>query len=158
MAESEFSVSLTLRQGYEFEADFGKEGLPPLRMDEPPPVGEERGPNASRVLAAAIGNCLSASLLYCLRRARIDVKGLTTTVEGTHTRNAQGRLRLGAFRVTIEPDYGDLPPERAARCLEIFEDFCTVTQSVRRGITVDVAVEPAPAGATARSAPARPDP
>lgn len=28
------------------------------------------------------------------------------------------------------------------RCLELFEGFCVVTQSVRRGIDVDVAVEP----------------
>jgi len=28
------------------------------------------------------------------------------------------------------------------RCLELFEDFCVVTQSVRAGIAVDVAVEP----------------
>lgn len=146
MAETEFSVSLTLRAGYEFDVDFGN-GLPPLRMDEPPPLGEEHGPNASRVLAAALGNCLSASLLYCLRRARIEVQALRTTVAGTHTRNAQGRLRLGRFRVTLEPDYGDLPPERVARCLEIFEDFCTVTQSIRQGITVDVTVGPS---ATAR--------
>ena len=146
-ADTEFSVSLTLRAGYEFDVDFEQEGLPALRMDEPAPLGSSHGPNASRVLAAAIGNCLSASLLYCLRRARIEVQGLRTTVAGTHTRNAQGRLRLGGFRVAVEPDYGDLPPERVARCLEIFEDFCTVTQSIRQGITVDVTVGPS---ATAR--------
>jgi hypothetical protein len=28
------------------------------------------------------------------------------------------------------------------RCLELFEDFCVVTQSVRSGIAVDVSVEP----------------
>ena len=31
---------------------------------------------------------------------------------------------------------------RVERCLELFEDFCVVTQSVRNGIEVDVAVEP----------------
>jgi hypothetical protein len=28
------------------------------------------------------------------------------------------------------------------RCLELFEDFCVVTQSVRAGINVEVDVEP----------------
>ena len=31
---------------------------------------------------------------------------------------------------------------RMRRCLELFEDFCVVTQSVRSGSEVDVAVEP----------------
>lgn len=45
--------------------------------------------------------------------------GLTATVE-----TAEGRERMG-------------------RCLEIFESFCTVTESVRQGIDVKVSVEPA---------------
>jgi len=31
--------------------------------------------------------------------------------------------------------------ERMNRCLEIFEDFCLVTQSVRKGIDVQVDVQ-----------------
>ena len=38
-------------------------------MDEPEPMGENSGPNAGKVLAAAIGNCLTASLLFCLQKA-----------------------------------------------------------------------------------------
>lgn len=34
--------------------------------------------------------------------------------------------------------------ERIGRCLELFEDLCVVTQSVRTGIDVQVAVEPKP--------------
>jgi hypothetical protein len=37
------------------------------------------------------------------------------------------------------------------RCLDLFQDFCLVTESVRDGIAVDVEVEtmPVPAGAAA---------
>jgi hypothetical protein len=40
------------------------------------------------------------------------------------------------------------------RCLELFEDFCVVTQSVRRGIDAEVAVAPRGAmdGSPARAA------
>ena len=141
MNDKHFSVALRLTDGYRFTADFGLPGVPPLELDEPAPLGEGHGPNAARVLAAAIGNCLAASLLYCLRRARIDVQGVDAKVEGEMVRNARGRLRIGPVRVTLE---ARVPPEqrdRMGRCLELFEDFCVVTASVREGLQVEVTVE-----------------
>jgi organic hydroperoxide reductase OsmC/OhrA len=111
-------------------------------VDEPPPLGAGHGPNASRLLAAAVGNCLSASALLCLRKARIDVRGMRTTVRSSMVRNEKGRLRIGTIRVDIEPVVSPADRERMSRCLELFEDFCVVTQSVREGIDVEVAVTP----------------
>ncbi|HXG05382.1 MAG TPA: OsmC family protein [Candidatus Binatia bacterium] len=145
MEPGEFSLTLDLKEGYAFVADFRQAGIPPLLMDEPPPLGEGRGPSAARVLAAALGNCLSASALYCLRRARVDVRGMRTDVHGRLVRNEHGRLRVGQIAVTIRPEVAGADRERMARCLELFEDFCVVTQSVRTGIDVKVAVEPVPA-------------
>jgi organic hydroperoxide reductase OsmC/OhrA len=144
MDETGFEVQLTLQRDYQISADFGIPEVPDLRFDEPRPLGEGAGPNAARVLAAAVGDCLSSSYLFCMRRARIDVKELKTTVTGTFTRNANGRLRIGGLKVRLEPLLATDKPERAARCLELFEDFCVVTQSVRDGIDVQVAVTPAP--------------
>lgn len=141
MDEKSFAVALRLTDGYRFAADFGLDGVPPLELDEPRPLGEGRGPNAARVLAAAIGNCLAASLLYCLRRARIDVQGVAARVEGEMVRNERGRLRIGPVRVTLEPRVPAEQRERMGRCLELFEDFCVVTQSVRDGLDVAVDVQ-----------------
>ena len=52
-----FSVQLERTNGYEFAIDLVRAGLNRLHMDEPPPLGDGREPNATRVLAAAIGNC-----------------------------------------------------------------------------------------------------
>jgi organic hydroperoxide reductase OsmC/OhrA len=134
-------TTLELLKGYEFLAHFDQEDVPPLLLDEPAPMGTGSGPNPSRLLSAAVGNCLSASALFCLNKARIRVDGMQTRVETQLVRNDQNRWRIGAIKVRI---HADIPPEdqaRSARCLSMFEDFCIVTQSVREGIAVDVSVD-----------------
>ena len=139
--EDDIAVELELEAGYKFKANFGNH-WPLFSMDEPAPLGEDSGPNAVRVLAAAIGNCLSASALYCLRRARIHVSAMKTSARARILRDERGRLRIGTIEVQIEPLVQEKDAARMRRCLEIFEDFCVVTQSVRDGINVSVAVEP----------------
>jgi uncharacterized OsmC-like protein len=138
-----FALTLTLQDGYAFTVDFGNE-VAPLVADEHPPLGAGRGPNPARLLAAAVGSCLGSSLLFCLRKARVEVTELRTSVEGTIVRNAQGRLRIGEIRVRLAPQVAPEHHDRMGRCLELFEDFCIVTQSVRQGIAVDVQVEQVP--------------
>lgn len=140
-----FRVQLTLQRGYQFDVDFELPGVGSLRVDEPAPLGEGAGPNAARLLAAAVGNCLAASLEYCLQRSRVPLKQLRTTVDGTLVRNARGRLRIGSLHVRLEPELPDDAHGRLARCLELFEDFCLVTQSVRTGVDIEVEVVPSPA-------------
>lgn len=139
--ENTFEVTLTREDRYRFRIDFGDGYGGTFEMDEPEPLGEGTGPNATRVLAAAVGHCLSASLLFCLGKARIDVAELRTRVRGTVERNDQGRLRVGGLTVDIVPEFeGEMPP-RIAKCLDVFEDFCTVTASIRSGIEVGVEVD-----------------
>ena len=101
--QQEFSITLDWREGYEFSVDFEQEGVPDLLTDEPPPLGEGGGPNPARLLAAAVGNCMSASLKFCLDRAHLELEDLKTTVDGTIVRNERGRLRIGSLRVRLEP-------------------------------------------------------
>jgi organic hydroperoxide reductase OsmC/OhrA len=133
-----FSVALTLQHGYRFDVDFQDGTLPQMVVDERPPLGEGAGPNPARVLATAVGQCLSASLLFCLRKARVEPKELRTVVRGTMIRNERGRFRIGELRVTLDPTFEPGDRERIGRCVELFEDFCIVTESVRSGIDVQV--------------------
>ena len=139
--EDRFTVQLNRDRLYQFLADFGLPGVEPLRLDEPSPLGQGEGPNASRVLAAAVGACLGASALYCLERARVPVEDVRATVEGELARNEHGRLRIARLGVKLELEIAPEDRDRIGRCLDLFEDFCVVTQSVRSGIAVDVAVE-----------------
>ncbi len=137
--EKTFSVKLRRDEGFVFKVDFGQEGLSDLIMDEPEPVGADKGPNASRVLAAAIGNCLSASLLFCLQKSRVDIEGLETRVKGYTIRNEEGRWRISNIDVEIGLDL-DGDDNKIQRCLDIFENFCVVSQSVKEGIPISVKV------------------
>lgn len=141
METSEFAVQLQLDEGYRFSVDFGQ-AFPPLLMDEPEPLGHGEGPNAARVLGAAIGNCLGASLLFCLQRSKMEVKDLRVEVAGTIERNENGRLRVAGVRARLTPGIAAGDRQAIERCLGVFEDYCIVTQSVRKGIDVQVEVAP----------------
>ncbi len=136
-----FEVTLTREEGYRIQADFHLDGVAPLLMDEPAPLGDGAGPPAAEVLAAAVGNCLTASLLFCLSKARIEVAGVQTSVTGRTARNEKGRLRIAELTVRLAPDISPADRDRAGRCFDLFEDFCIVTQSVRGGIDIRVQVE-----------------
>jgi organic hydroperoxide reductase OsmC/OhrA len=136
----QFTVALRLRDGYAFDVEFEEGQGPPLVVDELPPLGEANGPNPARLLAAAVGSCLSASLLFCLRKSRIEADALRTNVDATIERNERGRLRIAGIRVQLAPELTAEQRERMGRCLDLFQDFCTVTESIRQGIPVDVEV------------------
>ena len=135
-----FEVLLERQEGYRFEATFEGTELAPLVLDEPPPLGAGAGPSPQRLLAAAVGSCLGSSLLFCLQKMRVEVAGLTTRVRGSTERNERNRLRLGGLEVTLTLDAPDADEAKLARCRAAFEDFCTVTASVRSGLDVRVTV------------------
>jgi organic hydroperoxide reductase OsmC/OhrA len=142
--EKVFTTRLERVRDYRFRVKFDSPSMPDILMDESEPLGKGEGPNASRLLSAAVGNCLSASLLFCLSKARVDVGNLETSVETVTRRNEKGRWRITELRVKLSPSVKEDDVERSKRCMDLFEDFCVVTQSVRNGIRVTVGVETRP--------------
>ncbi len=136
---SSFDLTLEQLEGYEFKVGFDKPWAP-WHTDEPPPLGKDVGPNPARVLAVAIANCLAASLVFCLSKKGEKVADVKAKVTVDIVRNEHKRLRIGAVNVTIQ---APLARDSAAllACLDTFEDFCVVTQSVRDGLKVNVNVE-----------------
>lgn len=141
MDEKEFSLTVTLKENYRMDVEFDGEKMADLLVDEPPPLGDDEGPNAARVLGAAVGNCLSASLLFCLRKSRVVVTGLKTEVTGRIIRNEEGRFRIDRINARIVTAVPEEDRARVGRCLDVFEDFCIVSASVRKGIPIDVEVD-----------------
>lgn len=140
---STFDLTATRDEGYRFIIRFDGADVPPLVTDEPPPLGTGQGPNPSRLLAAALVNCLAASLLFALTKKGVAVKGLEATAHVELGRNEQNRLRILGVKVNVTPTVGAEASAAAIDdAIEAFEDFCVVTQSVRAGLPVDVRVEP----------------
>jgi organic hydroperoxide reductase OsmC/OhrA len=136
-----FSVELEQQEGFEFRVRFDAPRDAELALDEPPPLGAGSGPNAARLVAAAVANCLSASLVFCLRnKFRQNPGPVRAMATGRLERNAAGRYRIAGIDVVISlaEKRGELPHQE--RCMEQFEDFCVVTESIRRGIPVSVTV------------------
>ncbi len=125
---------------FAFKVSFPGTDLAALLTDEPGPLGDDRGPNPPRLLLAAIGNCLLASLLFALRKHHNQAQGMVAEVSASLMRNAEGRWRIPRASVELHLPGQNSDYRNLDRILAQFEEFCVVTQSVRQGIEVEVSV------------------
>lgn len=133
------NVQITQQRDYRFENRFGEQA-PSVYSDEPPPLGGGSGPSPVQLLAAAVGNCLSASLLFALRKFKQAPEPITARVEPEVGRNDQKRLRVLRLKVRLDLGVPAGRLEHLDRALAQFEEFCTVTQSVRACVPVELEV------------------
>jgi uncharacterized OsmC-like protein len=133
-------TKLKLVKDYHFNVEFDLKDMPGIVVDETKPIGDNLGPNPTRLLSAAVGHCLSSSLLFCLSKAKIKARNMETTVKTNIARNEEGRSRVQGIEAQIRLDVDEKDKPRLPRCLEIFENYCTITASVRKGIEVKVTV------------------
>lgn len=136
------SIRLLLEQEgpYAFKVTFEGKGLEALHTDEAPPLGGGTGPGPSDLLLAGVANCLSASLLFALRKFKNAPGPIRAEIAGRRERNANGRWRIPRADVTITLSDKASDLGNFERVMEQFEEFCIVTQSAREGIAVDVTV------------------
>ena len=87
-----------------------------------------------------MGNCLSDSLLFALRKFKQAPEPLRCEVMAEVGRNPEGRLRILSIHATITLGVVANSLEHLERALTQFEEFCTVTQSVRQAVPVRVTV------------------
>lgn len=139
MSQQSITVELHQQQDYQFGIHFG-EGVPVLTGDEPPPLGGGQGPSPVQLLCAAVGNCLSDSLLFALRKFRQAPEPLRCQVQAEVGRNADSRLRVLNMTATLHLGVPAAAMEHLERVLQSFETYCTVTQSVGQGIPIRVVV------------------
>ncbi|MGB0133148.1 OsmC family protein [Dokdonella sp.] len=147
----EIRLTLTQESDYAFRIAFDETSLDDLHTDEPAPPGADSGPNPSRLLVAAVANCLSASLLFAMRKYKNSPAGIVTHATAKIGRNEENRLRIMHIDVTIKLPDSATDYAQIDRLLEQFENFCVVTESVRAGVPVSVSVTDS-AGQTLKAA------
>ena len=137
---AEVSVKLVQVADYRFAIHY-QDSAPPLPGDEPPPLGQSQGATPSQFLAAAVGNCLSDSLLFALRKFKQNPDPIETIARCVIGRNSENRLRIVDIYVDIQIGALGSTIDNLDRVLAQFQDFCTVSSSVSLGIPVHVTVK-----------------
>jgi uncharacterized OsmC-like protein len=139
MSDASIHVRLAQRQDYQFDVHFGG-SVPAVLADEPAPLGAGLGPSPVQFLAAAVGNCLSDSLLFALRKYKQAPEPIQCDVHAQVGRNAEGRVRVLGMRAVLTLGVPAASLDHLDRVLAQFESFCTVTQSVGQGIPIALEV------------------
>ena len=135
MSEKTIQVSLHQQHDYRFDIAFGGD-VPMLTSDEPAPLGTGLGPSPVQLLSAAVGNCLSDSLLFALRKFNQAPEPIHCEVTSEVGRNADKRLRVLGMHAVLTLGVPADSLEHLDRVLDTFETYCTDTQSVGQGIPV----------------------
>ncbi len=140
-----FTIKMKKVGAMKFEVEWDKEQFDSIYFDEPPNAGgDDAAPNASRYLTAAVMNCLSASLTFCLKKARIPLDELEAEATCVIARNDEGYWRVKEINVNLKPhwnEWNDDMQKSLERCKKIFMNYCIVSASVKQGIPINVNVE-----------------
>lgn len=134
------SVTITRQEKYKFLVDFGGT-IPQSVADLSPPLGDGAGPTPEHLLAAAVANCMSASYVFAHAKYKEDPGPVTTTVTCEMGRNDKNRVRITNLAIDITLGVAPETLGHLERTLATFEEFCTVSQSVKAGIPLAVTVK-----------------
>ena len=137
---STFGVTVQQESDYVFRIQFDETSIADLMTDEPAPLGGGSGPNPSRLLTAAVANCMSASLLFAMRKFNNRPGPITTKAVATMGRNEAGRMRVERIDAHIQLAERAEDHQQLGRILAQFEAFCVVTESVRHGVEIGIRV------------------
>jgi len=136
----ERKVKINLEKDMIYKCDLGDIKTGDCYIDESgKPESEMVGPNAAHLLGMAILGCLTSSYVFCFSKKDLIVEDIKAEAIVTIFRNEKGFVRVKKIDVNINPKI-DTPDmhKRAVQCQKMFQQYCTVTASIREGIEVNV--------------------
>ncbi|MHA1314288.1 MAG: OsmC family protein [Candidatus Helarchaeota archaeon] len=135
-------VNLQLEKEMIFQCDMGIMKVEECYIDETNQDEVDKwGPDPTKLLASAVLGCLSASFIFCLQKKKLSIEDFKGEAIAVIARNEKDLLRIKEINVKLIPNSDDPAiKKRIEQCKKIFERYCTVTESVRNGIPVNVDV------------------
>jgi len=100
------------------------------------------GPSPIKLLALSVLGCLAASFEFCLERKDFTLSDLDGIAEVTFARNDNKFWRIKKIDIKILPKIDN--PEmrkRVAQCKRLFEQYCIISESLRKGFEIKVNLE-----------------
>lgn len=91
------------------------------------------------LLLMAIGGCNAIDVIYVLKKQRQTVSDYTVKVTGERTEIEKAKpFKSACVEIFLE---GDIVPAKALRAAKLsFEQYCSVSMSLKGGMTIDYAV------------------
>jgi uncharacterized OsmC-like protein len=132
-------IELTHTKDYQFLARFVNEEVE-LWMDEPEPLGEKKGPEGVTLLAGATGYCMTASLVFALKKLRVEPRNLKTYAK-TELKRIENRLRrVSCITIDIHVEIDEKHHKRFEQCLKLFGQYCIIGESIRGNFPIFICV------------------
>jgi len=141
--EARVKVGIELTENMIYKCDLGQINMADLFIDETRKKRTDRiGPSPTKLLALSVLGCLASCFEFCLQKKGFTLSDLDGRAEVTFARNEKNLWRIKKIDVELLPKIDN--PEmrkRVAQCKRLFKHYCIITESLRKGIEIDVNLE-----------------
>jgi uncharacterized OsmC-like protein len=137
-------VGLKQEEEMVFKCDLGNINMNPLYIDEKHKKEIDRiGTSPTKLLALSVLGCLAASFIFCIQKKGLSLLNLEGKATVYIARNKENFWRVKKIETLLIPKTNDpIIQKRINQCKKFFEQYCIISESIRRGINIDVKIEP----------------
>jgi putative redox protein len=96
----------------------------------------QAGPSPMQALAFGLAGCMAMDLVYILKKARLELRGLRADLTGDRAAEPPRRFTTVTLHYTVT---GNIPDDQVQRAIDLSRDkYCSVWHSLRQDIDLRV--------------------
>jgi uncharacterized OsmC-like protein len=136
-------VGLKQKEEMIFKCDLGNLNMQDLYIDEKHKKNKDKvGPSPVKLFALSVLACLAASFIFCIQKKNLSLSDLEAKAETKIARNDKGFWRIKKIDICLIPKTNNLTiRKRINQCTKFFKNYCIISESVRKGIDIDIKIE-----------------